>query len=362
MKHLKILIAFIGFLLMASPAVNVITEYTQAPKALIAVGVVLAVIAGVALTKSKHRNVHLAGVEVELWVNYLIERFWKDNAFLKNTFDDSQYVLAGKVVHIPQIGAKPEVIKNRNSFPAVAVGRADTDVSYILEPYTTTPTHIQDAEKYESSYNKIDSVLGDHASAVNEAVAEDMIVKWLTGLAGGAKLATTGASAGATAPGATGNVKLFTSADLRIAMTKFNNDGVPKANRFVMPSANMLDHLIQSMSDTQYKDFSSYLDAKEGVIGKLFGFTFLERSSVAVVDNTAAVKPVGAVSATTDKEVTLIWQKDSLASAVGEVKFFDNINDPQYYGDIYSTLLRAGGRVRRSDSKGIIQLSQATGA
>lgn len=363
--HIKALVSFLAYLFVTAPVVGAIAGLTGLSAVIVQAGVIALPIVAVKLLNLKPANrtgVVMAGVEIEIWVNYIIQRFWKDNAFLKSVHRDDQYVLAGKVVHIPQVGAKPEVIKNRNVFPAVAVKRGDTDITYALDVYTTTPTHIEDAEKHEVSYNKIDSVLGDHAGAINEAVAEELIVKWLTGLGAGSKMTTSGANASATAPGATGNVKLFSTADMRRLMTKFNADGVPKDNRFVMPSANMLDHLIQSMSDTQYKDFSSYLDAKTGVIGKLFGFTFIERSSTAVVDGTGNVKPIGAVAEATDAEATLVWQKDSLAAALGQVKFFDNVNDPQYYGDIYSALLRAGGRVRRADGKGIVQLSQAVGA
>lgn len=364
MKNFKALFSFFIFLVLMSPFAGLVEKVTGIPAPVVVAGLIVLALALTAFKKqtSLPKGVHACDVQVEIWANYIIERFWKDNSFLKHVHSDSQYVLAGKVVHIPQVGAKPEVVKNRNVFPAVAVKRADTDVSYILEPYTSTPAHIEDADKYELSYDKINSVFGDHAGAVNEVVAEELIVKWLTGLSGKSLLATSGANAAATAPGATGSVKLLTAADVRKAMTQMNVDNVPKDNRFILPSANMLDHLIQSLSDSQYRDFSSYVDAKEGVIGKLFGFTFLDRSAVAVAGETGVVKPYGAESAGTDKEVTMCWQKDALAAALGEVKFFDNVNDPQYYGDVYSALLRAGGRRRRADNKGIIEIYQSIGA
>lgn len=358
MKNLKALFSFIIFLALTSPVSAMVAESTGIPSIVVCLTLIGIAVAGVAFSKNKLTGVHTCDVEVESWVNYLITRFWKDNAFLKYVHSDDQYVLAGKVVHIPQIGSKPQVVKNRSVFPAVAVKRADTDVTYVLEPYTSDPCHIEDAEKYELSYPKIDTVLGDHAGAVNEAIADELIVKWLSGLTGKSLVVTTGGATAATAPDATGQVKLLTAADVRKAMTQMNVDNVPKDNRFFMPSANMLDHLIESLSDSQYRDFSSYVDAKNGIIGKLFGFTFLDRSSVAVGNVAGAVKPVGSEAETTDKEISFAWQKDALAAAVGEVKFFDNVNDPQYFGDVYSVLQRAGGRRRRSDNKGVIEIYQ----
>ncbi|MGJ1327630.1 MULTISPECIES: hypothetical protein [Sphingobacterium] len=364
MKNLKVLFSFIIFLCLITPFAHLMESATGVPAVLVTLVLIAGAILYTALKRRSNlpKGVHTADVNVEVWANYLIQRFWKDNAFLKNVYNDNQYVLAGKVVHIPQIGNKPQVVKNRSVYPAVAVQRADTDITYALDVYTSDPVHIEDADKYELSYDKINTVFGDTAGALNEDIADDLIIKWLTGLTGKALLPTTGASADATAPDATGKVKLLVGDDVRTAMTRMNVDNVPKNDRFIMPSANMLDHLIRSLSDTQYRDFSSYLDAKNGVIGKLYGFTFLDRSATAVADIAGAVKPIGAIAEATDKEVTLCWQKDALAAALGEVKFFDNVNDPQYYGDVYSGLQRAGGRRRRSDNKGVIEIYQAVGA
>lgn len=46
-------------------------------------------------------------------------------------------------------------------------------------------------------------------------------------------------------------------------------------------------------------------------------------------------------------------------AAIGQIKMFDDVNNPLYYGDIYSALVRAGGRARWSDGKGIVPIVQA---
>ena len=42
------------------------------------------------------------------------------------------------------------------------------------------------------------------------------------------------------------------------------------------------------------------------------------------------------------------------------MKAFENEGDATYYGDIYSFLVRAGGRIMREDKKGVIALVQGT--
>jgi len=39
-------------------------------------------------------------------------------------------------------------------------------------------------------------------------------------------------------------------------------------------------------------------------------------------------------------------------------KMFDDKGNPQFYGDIYSFLQRAGGRSRRADGKGVLGVIQ----
>jgi hypothetical protein len=56
----------------------------------------------------------------------------------------------------------------------------------------------------------------------------------------------------------------------------------------------------------------------------------------------------------------MCWQKDSVARALGEKKFFEKKDDPEYYGDVYSAMIRAGGRRRRADDAGVVAIVQDT--
>lgn len=298
-------------------------------------------------------------VQAEIWVRYIINRLWKDNQFLKQAFSDDQYVIGGKVVHIPNPGSKPTIVKNRNTFPATAVQRADTDITYALDRYTSDPTHIEAADMQEITYDKIESVFGDHAGELTETVANDMIIKWLTGIAGANIARTTGADTAVKVTGQVGTRKATTVADIKKVQTIMNLQNVPKMDRFFMLESNMLDEFTNDLSINQSREFSEYYDAKEGRVGRLFGFDFYERSTVAIATAALAIEALGASVDATDHVVSMAWQKNSIARALGEKKFFENKNDPQYYGDIYSALLRAGGRRRRADDLGVVALIQA---
>lgn len=298
------------------------------------------------------------GTVLETWKPYIIERFWKDNQFLSFAFNDSDSVLQGRIVHIPQIGAKPTVVKNRTVFPATAVRRTDTDVLYALDEYTTDPTHIPNIDAIHLSYSKQDSVLGDHMSTLNETVADEMLIKWA---ANATIFKTTGAAVGPVT-GQTGNRKGFTHKDLQKLMILMNTQNVSKQGRNVMIDDNMFEYFYDTLSETNAKDFSRYADAANGVIGKLHGFNIMTRSSVLAATSGDAIKSLGSVLAATDNLGSFAWQRDSVAFAIGDTKLFQNLNDPLYYGDIHSTLVMAGGRVRRADGLGVYAILQAASA
>jgi hypothetical protein len=376
MKFLKFAGALLGIVLVLSLFAAVFEQAGHSPAAsAIAGAVTLAIVVGASkLLKTKLPGVVQNGVQVEIWVNYIIERLWKDNKFLKFAFSDDDKVIGGRIVHIPQPGAKPVVRKNRSSYPAVAVRRADTDVTYVLEEYTTDPAHIPYADTVELSYDKIESEYGDHIGQLTETVADDMILKWISGLSGGSRMFTSGDAVAATlsesefdADGnitatyaATGLRNSFIEADLARAQLMLNNQKVPKTDRYALLTENMEYQLKQSLTATQYRDYSSVYDAENGVVGKLHGFTILTRASVAAATAGGVIKALGAVIDATDSEVSFVWQKNAVARALGEVTFFENLKDALHYGDVFSSLLRAGGRRRRKDNFGVITIVQGT--
>ncbi len=361
----KFLIPFLGFLMLSSLLAHPVSQWIGVSEYVVMGAMTALVFARQLYFKfapaSYKIPVAMMGVEVEIWANYIIERLWKDNKFLNFAFNDDQYVLQGKLVHIPNPGAKPKVTKNRQNFPATAVRRNDVDIIYPLDEYTTEPTHIQDAEKVELSYDKISSVYGDHAGQLVQDVADDAIVKWLMGIPQTSIIRTTGDSTNEILEGASGNRKKMLHDELRRAQKLMDKQNIPATDRYSLLSADMADQLFESLSNTQYRDFSSYADAANGVIGRLYGFDIMKRSSVAVAkleSTNVVIKPWGAEVESGDLDVSFCWHKNSVARALGQVKFFENPDRAEYFGDVYSALLRFGGRRRREDNAGIIVIAQ----
>ncbi|MBY0245837.1 MAG: hypothetical protein K2Q03_10310 [Sphingobacteriaceae bacterium] len=307
-------------------------------------------------------------VPQEFWSSYIVEKLFKTNPHMKLAFDESKYVKGGSIVYIPQSGGKPNVVKNRSTLPAAAVQRADTVVFYPLDVWTTDPTNITWAEANEISYAKQDSVLGDHTSVLAETAGDEILLSWVRGfkptVGGGSAvdyLPTSRmiATAGVSAPvnpndGQTGTRLAFTYKEVSKMQALFNKDGVAKEDRYAIIESYMLEQLMESLTTNQMHAFEQTADLKNGILGRLYGFTILDRSSVLAFNKTTKQPiPMGQALAATDNLAALFWQKNSVSVSLGDTELFQDEKNPLYYGDVYSGLIKLGGRCRREDWKGI---------
>lgn len=335
---------------------------------------------GVMLASSfaKPANVLPMAVTPEVWTNYIVENLFKNNEFLLQSVDESQYVIGTGVVHIPQAGSPSGVKRNRSSLPATITRRNDIDVTYVLDEFTTDPRFIPKAEEAELSYDKMDSCMSEDMSYLRQFVAEAMLYNWRPEWF----VKTTGATSSATY--GTGDRKKISIDDFVKAKKTFNKWNIPKEKRNVVISTDMLSHIISELKANSSRDASAVYDAKTGTLEKLESFVIHERSTALVASNAALTqnsnklyewsstdliytpeefvdKEEGNSSfASTSAEVAIFYQETKVARALGDAAMFDDEGNPQYYGDIYSFMQRAGGRKRRADSKGVLGVIQDT--
>lgn len=327
----------------------------------VSAGVPVAPLAGglFGLSFMKQPAAAMMAVQKEIWINDIVGNLFKANPHLNFAMNADAFVLSGKVVHIPNAGAKPATKRNRVNFPATVVLRQDSDITFTLDEYTTDPMKIENADKYELTYDKRMSVIGEQSSALNELIGDWFYYYWAPSVSTQIKR-TTGDSVAAHY--GTGNRKKITVADIKAMQKEFNKQNIPNDGRVCSLDADMYDQLTDSMTATQYKDFSTHMNIETGVVGKLYGFTILEpRATVLRYSN--ATTPVAynpeAAAADASNGAALFWHRDLVIRALGEKEFFDDEGNPTHYGDIYSALVRAGGRIKREDGKGVFALVQA---
>ncbi|MDR1454104.1 MAG: hypothetical protein LBJ01_00475 [Tannerella sp.] len=297
-------------------------------------------------------------IQKELWMNHIVEGLFADNSFLSKAYSADMFVNAGRTVHIPNAGNPSGVEKNRSTKPASVNTRTDTDLTFDLDEFTTSPIYIPHADTVELSYNKRESILKQDKNRLAEVVSESFLYQWAP-----AKLIkTTGGNTAAHVPAGTGNRKALKKTDLLAAMTQFNTDNIPQEGRYVLLDAVMYSQLLEDLTANESQAFFAAADIKNGVIGKLYSFNIMMRSRALLYATAGTKKEWTATSVATDCAGALVWHVDSICRALGDVKAFENEGDPTWYGDIYSFLVRAGGRPMRADTKGLLAIVQDTPA
>lgn len=266
-------------------------------------------------------------IQREIWLAAIVEGLFASNSFMSKAFNADEYVNSGKTVHIPQAGRPSGVVKNRKDKPAKVTEREDMDLDFKLDEFTTNPITIPHADTVELSYDKRESVLRQDKLALFDEVAKAVIEKWwpkknVITLIG----------------------ETFSKADVLALMEKFNEADVPQEGRYLLVDARMHSQLLSSLTESESMAFLACADASQGIVGELFSFNVMMRSTVNPVKG---------------NQGALAWHDQSVCRALGNVVVFDKENDPTYYGDIYSFLVRCGGAKMRLDEAGIAAIVPA---
>ena len=299
-----------------------------------------------------------AVTEMKVWNKYIIEKLRRNSEWLIRSADESKNVLGGVTVYIPQAGADPEIEVNTSTFPMVAVQRTDSDVNYNLDRYRTKPSHVAWEELQGAiGYDKIDSILKGHGNALSEAISDAMLIKWAPSILG-MQIATTGDDI-APVGNQVGNRKGFDPKDLATAMISLNVANAPKKGRVAVIDDNMYGYFYDKLSQSMMNAFNQYANNETGQVGRLHSFDIYTRSSVlAYANGGAAANAFGAAVAAGDNLACLCYQEDMVCRAIGETKLFADKDNPLYQGDIFSTIVRAGGRKKRADNVGVLAIVQ----
>ena len=295
----------------------------------------------------------------QIWLNTIIENFFPNNSFAAKSVDDSAFV-SNKTVHVPNAGAPSGVKTNRTQKPATANQRTDNDLTYDVDELTTDPIYIPNVDMVELSYDKRQSVLMNDRTQLQNAAAQNLLYRWFNN---GYIVETSGDARPAhTSSTATGNRKKMTKATVLAIATKFNTDDVPLENRFILLDASMYNDLLEDLTDKELSAFLASANAQQGTLGNLYGFGIMLRSKVLRLKSDKALLKWEDNAVATELAAGLAWQQNCVSRAMGDVKMFDSTDNPLYYGDIYSFLMRVGGAMRRYDKKGVAVIAEAASA
>lgn len=298
-------------------------------------------------------------LQKEIWLSTLVENFYPENSYISKSIDDSQFV-DNKLVHIPNAGRPSSVKVNHTQKPASVSERTDNELTYKLDELTTDPVHIAHADTVELSYDKRSSILANDKQELQRVASELILQSWASGLTTAETILTTGAERSAHTAQGTGQRKKMTSDAVHQIALRFDRQDIPAVGRFLLLDADMYADLLDSLTEPQRFAFLGTADVSKGSIGQLYGIDIFVRSSVLRLKSDSSIITENTAGESTEVAAGLAWQQSCVSHALGEVKMFDSTDNPLYYGDIYSFLLRVGGSRRRYDKKGVILLAEGT--
>lgn len=308
-------------------------------------------------------------INKEVWISTIEENLYPQSEFINYSMDFTAYV-NNAVCHVPNAGALPTVTMNRNSFPAAVVSRVDQDLTFNLNEYSVAPVFIQFSEELEINYNKRESILYNMVEVLRQTIGNVTAYNWspaavVSGVTRFVK--TTGAyTANALAPSATSVRSGMTLQDIASVKTILDADFVSDNDRFLMiPSAIYNNQLLQISELIELYKFGS-ATLPTGVINKIYGFNIMTRPQVSTY--TSAATPVletitgagyPASPGATSNMAALAWHKGSVCSAKGETKVYFSEDRPEYFGSMFSAVVRQGATIIRSDGKGVAVIIQS---
>ncbi len=268
-------------------------------------------------------------LQKEIWLSTIVEKFFADDTFAGRAANHSAFA-EGSKIHVPNAGSKPAVTVDNTTYPVEHAERADADLYYNLHKYEVGPVRVGDIDDVQLSYDKRTSVLGSVKNALTEQVHSDILTAWVAGCT-----ATAQKTVAAT----------FGKAAVLAAKLAFDKKDVPQNGRCIILTPEAYNALLGELSDAEQFAFSASANSANGTVGKYLGFDFYMRSTID--------------TATSNKTTAFAWQQDCVSVALGNVDVIDNPRRAEYFGDIISATVLAGGAPVRSDGAGIFKVTSA---
>lgn len=293
-------------------------------------------------------------VNKELWTNKIAEQLFPDNAFYRNSINDSAFV-NGHSVHVPQAGSLNSATRDRSVLPAAIGQRTDTDNTYLLHEYSTDPVVVTNVEEVETTYDKFQSIVNQMAGTLYEAIGTWTVYEWgaTTNI-----VTTSGTSRPAYASYQTGTRNALTFADILKAMSILNIQNVPTDGRVMVIDGYLYQDLLQL---DEFKSAPTLMSGimLNGAVGTIAGASVYVRTPSLRYDSGNNLLDPDQPQNATDNLGLLIYHPNFVRFALGTVEFFVDNSNPSYYGDIVSALARSGAVKGYTNETGVVSIVES---
>jgi hypothetical protein len=268
----------------------------------------------------------LDGLNKEIWIPDIIEKFYPETHFLTHSKDLSPWVDNNKL-NLQEAGIDPKVYIDNEEYPIPIAARTDIPHEIMLKRFDTENTVHVNAVEIEESAQKRQSVIEGHRNSLRQKFAALAAFNWAPAHDGD----FTPVSASSGAANLRG-YKALRFEDILDMEVRFDELEVPPEDRI------LVIHPLH-ITDLRRQDMNMFKAVFSE--NRLFTFT-LSRSSLNPRYNGAAgVKlPWNAPVSATDAPASLAYYKNAVARAQGTVDMYSRLGDPEYRGDIIGFNMR----------------------
>lgn len=265
-------------------------------------------------------------VAKEIWIDQLMEPFYKEASFMDFAKDMSEFVQFN-TINLAEAGVDPEVLVNNDVYPVPTVQRDDNPIAIPLDTFDTVNTVVRNVEAMEANTNKMESVIKGHRRALRiqslrraaHAYAPQSATTW-----------TPIVEAGGDVRADTGRKKLR-RADLSSMMTKMRL--LEGEGTFV---AVLHPYHLEDLRNEDTTFNNKYVDYGGGtLVSKLEGFVIIEYGKTPTYTSANVKKAYGAVEdAANDCYSSFCFMEDEVMKADGTADMFSEIASTKERGDV----------------------------
>lgn len=289
----------------------------------------------------------MSTLHTQLWLNTIEEKLKANWEILtkiaKNDNINLKYNGVNRKVIIPNAGADPVVTINSTVFSQPIDDRVDTAVEYNVDVFRTQPTLVTREDVVSVSYDKISSIVETMFNVLGEAGMYTTFSRWFNVAQPKVQYTAT-----------------FGVADVLKAKEALDAQGVPFSNRILLLNAKHANELLTNMLLTN-SNIAFVDNDGMGILNQpLYMFKVVQLPMV-IEFASGGTTPVsyqnlGAVS---NKSVSLAYHKDMVSVAKADSHIFHTPDSAANFGDIISGEAYFGGKARRTDNKGVVQIFKA---
>lgn len=317
----KFVVALITALLF-----NALTSGVFAQELGISHGAMFAAQMGLSLIPLNMTGCLCEGLNREIWVPEILEKFYPSDSFLAHSKSLDAWVDNNKL-NLQEAGIDPTVYIDNEQYPIPVAVRTDIAHEIILKRFDTENTVHINAIEIEESAEKRQSVIEGHRNALRQKFARLAAFNWAP--AGNSEFNPVKAATGTTNARGYKGLTYEKVMDMELA---FDEMEIPADGRIlVLNPLHAMDLRLQDME--MYKAFYNE--------NRLFSFTVVRSSMNPKYNGVTGKKlPWNAAVSATDAPSSLFYYKEAVARARGTVDMYSSLNDPGYRGDVVGFNMR----------------------